>query len=262
MTEREAKAARDAKTPRDAKDRRDAAADRNAAAEPVGKRDRKSERKARRPSFLVFLWLVIMWQLLWGEVTWANVFGGIAVALAVTVLVPMPRVPLGDIHVNWPAMVVLFATFLVDFLKASFTVAWTAIRRADPPPCAIVDIPMRTDEDLTRASAIALINLQPGGIVIDIDATKHRLTMHLLDGSSTGRIDKAVDNLAKMERQVIKAFENRDVNTEPIGTLGHDHARVHETAGGTGTAGTAATDTDTATDANTTDANTTDRKEG
>lgn len=191
------------------------------------RRDRDAERRARRPSFLVFVWLVVMWQLLWGEVTWANLAGGIGVALLVTVLLPMPRVPLSAVRVNWPAMVVLFATFLWDFLKASVTVAVTAVRRADPPPSAIVDIPMRTDEDLTLASAIALINLQPGGIVIDVDTSRHLLTMHLLDGSSTGRIEASIADLAKMERQVIKAFENRDVADAAPPSLGHDHARVH-----------------------------------
>lgn len=188
---------------------------------------RREERRKGRPSFILFLWIVVMWQLLWGEITWANIAGGIGVALLISIFVPMPRVPVSDIRVNWPAMIALFATFIVDFIVASFTVAWLALRRADPPPSAIVEIPMRTRDDLTLASAIALINLQPGGLVIDINTRRKTVLMHLLDGSSTGRIDKTIAQLGRLERQVVKAFENRELDDEPAAaSLGHDHAGV------------------------------------
>lgn len=182
---------------------------------------------ASRPSLVLSLWIVVMWQLLWGEVTWANIAGGIAVALLIALFVPMPRVPVSDIDIHWSSMIKLFATFAVDFIVASLSVAWLAVRRQDPPPSAVVEIPMRTRDDLTLSSAIALINLQPGGIVIDIDNRRKTVTMHILDGSSTGRIDKTVAQLARMERQVIKAFENREISDAPGGgELGHDHAGV------------------------------------
>ncbi len=200
----------------------------------VGKRKIRElgeERRKSQPSFILFVWLIVMWQLLWGEVTWANVAGGIGVALLVSIFVPMPRVPVSDISVNWPAMIRLFATFFVDFIVASFTVAWLALRRSDPPPSAVVEVPMRTRDDLTLASAIALINLQPGGLVIDIDNRRKTVTMHLLDGSSTGRIDKTIAQLGRLERQVVRAFENRELDDAPApGDFGHDHAGVRADA--------------------------------
>ena len=193
----------------------------------VAKPDKREERRKGRPSFILFLWIVVMWQLLWGEITWANIAGGIGVALLIAIFVPMPRVPVSDIDVHWPSMIKLFATFFVDFVVASFTVAWLAVRRQDPPPSAVVEIPMRTRDDLSLASAIALINLQPGGLVIDIDNRRKSVTMHLLDGSSTGRIDKTIAQLGRLERQVVKAFENRELDDEPAAaSLGHDHAGV------------------------------------
>lgn len=215
----------------------------------TAKRDRREERRKSRPSFILFIWIVIMWQLLWGEITWANVFGGIGVALLISIFVPMPRVPVSDIRVNWPAMIKLFATFFVDFIVASFTVAWLAVRRQDPPPSAVVEIPMRTRDDLTLASAIALINLQPGGLVIDIDNRRKTVTMHLLDGSSTGRIDKTIGQLARLERQVIRAFESRDIGDEPAGeALGHDHAGIHDEVGAAETPAVAKPTTEPGTD--------------
>lgn len=187
-----------------------------------------------RPSALMFAWLVAMWLLLWGEATAANVLSGVAVAAAVSLALPMPRVPVRAIDVKWPAMATLAATFAIDFTRASLSVAWLAVRRADPPPSAIVRTPMRTRDDLTLATAVALINLQPGGIVTDIDKRTGMLTMHILDGSSTGRIDATLGQLAAMERRVIRAFEDRDPAdgaadaAGAAGRVGHDHAAIRE----------------------------------
>ena len=35
----------------------------------VAKPDKREERRKGRPSFILFLWIVVMWQLLWGEIT-------------------------------------------------------------------------------------------------------------------------------------------------------------------------------------------------
>ena len=96
---------------------------------------------------------------------------------------------------------------------------------------------MRTRDDLSLASAIALINLQPGGLAIDIDNRRKTVTMHP-DGSSTGRIDKTIRQLGRLEWQVIRAFET----ATPRGgarrcSLGHDHADVQGRCGGDAQAG-------------------------
>ncbi|MEJ6020305.1 Na+/H+ antiporter subunit E [Corynebacterium sp. H113] len=174
----------------------------------------RPRRRAARPSLVMFTWVIIMWVLLWGESSWGNIAGGIAVALLISILMPMPRVPVSNIRLNWPAMIRLFASWFIDFIKASFAVAWIALRRSDPPPGAIIIVPMRTRDDLTLASAIALINLQPGGLVIDKSRAHRTVTMHILDGSSTAKIDDTIAQLTRMERRVIRAFENRDVEDE------------------------------------------------
>ncbi|WP_448852716.1 Na+/H+ antiporter subunit E [Corynebacterium sp. 335C] len=181
-----------------------------------------------RPSLLMFVALVVMWQLLWGEVTVGNLVGGVLVAGFISLVVPMPRVPVTGLRINWWAMAKLFAAWAIDFVVASLRVAWLAVRRADPPPSAVIKVPMRTNDDITLASAIALINLQPGGIVTDIDRGRQLLTMHILDGSSTGGIERTIAELARMERRVIRAFEDRDPADNDRGGFGHDHAAVHD----------------------------------
>ncbi len=47
----------------------------------------------------VLCWLMLVWVLLWGKATPANIIGGFAVALVITLLLPLPAVPVeGRVH--------------------------------------------------------------------------------------------------------------------------------------------------------------------
>ena len=90
---------------------------------------------AKRPpriSILLFLFTVIIWVMLWGEVTFANVLSGILVATLLNLAMPIP--PNSALDINFGGMVRLFGSWTIDFVKASISVSWLAIRRADPPP--------------------------------------------------------------------------------------------------------------------------------
>lgn len=181
-----------------------------------GVRERASEarEKARnaRPSALMFLWIVVVWLLLWGELSIGNAVAGVVVALIVTLVFPMPRIPVRQIRINWFAMISMFFVWAWEFASASVSVAWLAVRRADPPMSAIVKFRLYTHEELTIASTVALINLQPGGLVTDIDTANQEYTMHILDASSTGRLDYTIDQINQLHARVIKAFESREIS--------------------------------------------------
>ncbi|MGK8361608.1 Na+/H+ antiporter subunit E [Corynebacterium amycolatum] len=179
---------------------------------------------AKRPpriSILLFLFTLIIWVMLWGEVTFANVLSGILVATLLNLAMPIP--PNSALDINFGGMVRLFGSWTIDFVKASISVSWLAIRRADPPPTAIIKVPMRTNDDISLTTAMALINLQPGGIIVDIDKREKTLTMHILDASSTGKVAEQINQLTRIERRVIRAFENRDVNEQPIKSVPGDN---------------------------------------
>ncbi len=179
---------------------------------------------AKRPpriSILLFLLTLILWVMLWGEVTFANVLSGILVATLLNLAMPIP--PNSALDINFGGMVRLFGSWTIDFVKASISVSWLAIRRADPPPTAIIKVPMRTNDDISLTTAMALINLQPGGIIVDIDKREKTLTMHILDASSTSKVAEQINQLTRIERRVIRAFENRDVNEQPIKSVPSDN---------------------------------------
>lgn len=176
-------------------------------------RARVAAKRPPRISILLFLFTLIIWVMLWGEVTFANVLSGILVATLLNLAMPIP--PNSALDINFGGMVRLFGSWTIDFVKASISVSWLAIRRADPPPTAIIKVPMRTNDDISLTTAMALINLQPGGIIVDIDKREKTLTIHILDASSTSKVAEQINQLTRIERRVIRAFENRDVNEQP-----------------------------------------------
>ncbi|APT93302.1 cation:proton antiporter [Corynebacterium phocae] len=152
-------------------------------------------------------WLVVMWVLLMGELSWANVIGGLVVGILATVLLPLPAMPLSDMHISWGKLLVFLGTFAFDFLVASVRVSWLALRPSGPPRTAIVNVPLRVDSEFVLTAAVLLYNLEPGGTVTDIDIANRTLTVHLLNADSEADIAREIRAIAKLERTMIDIFE-------------------------------------------------------
>lgn len=157
------------------------------------------------PAFV--LWLTIMWCLLQGEFTVANLVGGVAVALAATMLLPLPAMPLGDISISWWPLLRFIGSWLKDFSYASLKVAWLSVRPAAPPKTAILTVPMRVESEFVLALAVLAYNLQPGGAVTDIDIANRMLTVHVLDADTEADIEREIRAVAALEKAFITIFE-------------------------------------------------------
>lgn len=158
-----------------------------------------------RPLFII--WLTVMWIMLMGELSWANVVGGFLVGAAIVLLLPLPAMPISNLSVHWGALVLLILNWLRDLAVASVKVAWLALRPQDPPKTAILNVPMRVQNDLVLSFATVLYNLQPGGSVTDIDIANRMWTVHVLDADSPDAIENEINNVAELERNLIRVFE-------------------------------------------------------
>ncbi|AKK11898.1 Na+/H+ antiporter subunit E [Corynebacterium uterequi] len=162
-------------------------------------------RQRLRPLFI--LWTIAMWCLLMGEVTWANLLAGLGVGVLVAVALPLPAMPIAGIKVHWGLLLAFIAEWLWDLLVASVKVAWLAVRRQDPPRTAIVTLPMRVANELVLYFACVSYNLQPGGTITDIDIANRTLTIHLLDADDDVDLQREANNVAELERRMIRIFE-------------------------------------------------------
>ncbi|MCP1388215.1 Na+/H+ antiporter subunit E [Corynebacterium sp. TA-R-1] len=160
-----------------------------------------------RWSFVV--WLTLMWLLLMGEISWGNVIAGAALGFLIVVALPLPAVPREDRHINWFKALQFLAIWSWDLIVASARVAWIALRPQEQPKNAILKVPMRVSSELVLYLATCAYNLQPGGSITDIDVANREWTIHVLDASSQQAIDREVENVRKLERQMIEIFEGR-----------------------------------------------------
>ncbi|MFT4202085.1 Na+/H+ antiporter subunit E [Gordonia sp. (in: high G+C Gram-positive bacteria)] len=172
-------------------------------------------------------WLTFVWVLLWGRISWANVIGGFAVALAIMLVLPLPRVPVeGRLHPV--SIAILLVRLIGDFFLSSMQVAWAAVRPARPPLGAVVRRRVAIKSDMVLTLAINYINLVPGTLVVEIDHRRRLLYIHVFDLSSPKRVERFDKQIAFIERAFIHAFE-RDSEWHPSPYHGIDdeyHQRV------------------------------------
>lgn len=154
----------------------------------------------------VLVWLILVWLLLWGSVSAANVLSGLAVALVITVLLPLPAVPVqGRLHplsLLWLALNVAWW-----LLESSIQVAWLAVRPGPPPRSAVLRARLALKSDLVLALAVNIMNLTPGTIVLEIDQGRRLVYVHVLGVGSQRSVERFYRQVTKLERLLVASFE-------------------------------------------------------
>ena len=170
----------------------------------------------------VLVWLTLVWLLLWGSVSAANVISGLAVALLITLLLPLPAVPVqGRVH---PLSLLWLAANVVWWLVLSSTqVAWLALRPGPPPLSAVLRARLALKSDLVLALAVNIMNLTPGTIVLEIDQTRRLVYVHVLDVGSQRSVDRFYQQVTKLERMLIASFE-RESEWQPAASESEEAA--------------------------------------
>ena len=161
----------------------------------------------------VLCWLILVWILLWGTASAANILSGLAVALLITLLLPLPAVPVeGKLHPL--SLLRLVVTVFYYLALSSVQVAWLAIKPGPPPLSAVLRAHVAVKSDLVLALAVNIFNLIPGSIVLEIDQTRRMLYMHVLDVGSDRGVNRFYRQVAVVERLLVSAFE-RETDWRP-----------------------------------------------
>jgi len=147
-------------------------------------------------------WLVLVWVLLWGTWSWANVLSGALVALAVTVLLPLPPVA-GGVRLRPLALVRFLGWFLADLVVSAAQVAWQALRPG-PPRGAVVLVQLRTDSDLLLTMLAQTLSLVPGSLVLDLDREHQRISLHLLHVRDVEDVERRKNGVLATEERLLR----------------------------------------------------------
>ena len=159
---------------------------------------------------LMLSWLTMVWVLLWGHVTVPNVLGGLVVAVGITVLLPLPSVPVQG-RLNPVALLRLVIQVAYYLVQSSIQMAWLAVRPGPPPLTAVLRARLNLRSELILALAVNVINLIPGSIVLEIDLDRRLIYVHVLDVGSDRSVKRFYHQIAEVERLMIASFEDSRV---------------------------------------------------
>jgi multicomponent Na+:H+ antiporter subunit E len=161
----------------------------------------------------VLCWLTLVWMLLWGTVSAANILSGLAIALLITLLLPLPAVPVeGKLHPL--SLLRLIVTVFYYLALSSVQVAWLAVKPGPPPLSAVLRAHVAVKSDLVLALAVNIINLIPGSIVLEIDQARRMLYVHVIDVGSERAVSRFYRQIAEVERLLVSTFE-READWRP-----------------------------------------------
>ncbi|WP_422742458.1 Na+/H+ antiporter subunit E [Mycobacterium sp. WMMD1722] len=154
----------------------------------------------------VLCWLVIVWTLLWGTLSAANIISGLAVALVITLLLPLPPVPVeGRLHLLSLLRLIGLVAYLL--VVSSAQVAWLAIKPGPPPRNAVLRAQLEVKSDLVLALIAHILNLTPGNIVLEIDQSRRIIYVHVLDVGSEVAVNRFYRQVDQVSRLLVASFE-------------------------------------------------------
>jgi multicomponent Na+:H+ antiporter subunit E len=163
----------------------------------------------------LLVWLVLVWILLWGTWSWANLLSGLAVALGVMLLLPLPPV-VGGARVRPLPLVRFVGHFLVDLVVSGAQVAWRAVGPAGVRTGAIVRVQLRADSDLLLTVLAETVSLVPGSLVLDLDREQRLISVHLLHARDLDDVARQKAGVLATEERIVRAFGSQ----EDIAALG------------------------------------------
>lgn len=130
-------------------------------------------------------WLAVVWVLLWGDLSFANVAGGALLGAFIMRVFPLPPLEFHGRVRSW-YFFLMVALFLRDVFRASFQVAFLALRWWHRPRSAVVRVQLRSRSDLYLSMTAEMSTLVPGSLVIEAHRLTSTLYLHVLDIDHSG----------------------------------------------------------------------------
>jgi len=156
-----------------------------------------------RVSLVATIGLAIVWMMLWGELSLGAAVWGLAIALLIQVLFPLPDVP--ELEFFRPlGFLRLVLVTLWGLTVSSFQVAGKVLAFWRPTKNAIILVELRSASAFITAITAELITLVPGSVAID--AGERWVLVHVFDASTPLAVERARANVLETEATALRAF--------------------------------------------------------
>ncbi|MGY1453654.1 Na+/H+ antiporter subunit E [Streptomyces sp. SS8] len=164
-------------------------------------------RPKRRPALQwpFITWLVVVWVLLWGDLSFANVFSGLAVAVLVSLVFPLPPIAFAG-RVRPLPLARLVLRFCYDLVTASLEVAARALDPRHKPVNSVIAVRLRSRSDLYLTLTAELLTLVPGSVVLEADRDSGTLHLHVLGANDETGMARARETALAQEERLVRAL--------------------------------------------------------
>lgn len=153
----------------------------------------------------VTLFMVALWCALWQDFSPGVILMGLVFSLLLKLLFPLPPVQFpGRFHPWW--ILVFTVTFLKDVVVASVAVSMVVLLRPRRSRHSIVEVRLRSHDDLIVTLTSHTLALVPGSIVLDVDRATATLYLHCLDKTGEEVLDEVRARALRAEAGIIRAI--------------------------------------------------------
>jgi len=150
-------------------------------------------------------WLTLVWVGLWGSVTAANVLGGLALAVVLVRLLPLPSTD-GRGVVRPGALLRFGGQFLADLVVSSLQVTALVLRPRLVLRQGVVAVPVPGASQGLLTVLGNAISLTPGTLTLDVDEPGSTLYVHALDvGADPDGVDRLRRGLQAQAAAAVRA---------------------------------------------------------
>ena len=153
---------------------------------------------------VLLLWLTAVWVGLWGSATAANLAGGVAAAVVLLLILPLPETsPTGRVRLFGLARYAVF--FLGELVKASLGVVVQVLHPRRELRQAVVTVDAAGASDRLITMIANSISLTPGTLSLHVDRERSLIYVHALDVGGAGGVEGARRSLERLVRLAVQA---------------------------------------------------------
>lgn len=153
--------------------------------------------------------LVVLWMMLWNEFSLLSLVSGVLVAFVVRRIFYLPPVELaGRFHVWYVLQYVCY--FFWHLTRASWQVAWLAVKPGPTPPTSLIAVKLRTKSDFILTMVGLTNSLIPGSLVAEVDRFESTLYLHVLNTPTQREITQMRREVYAVERLLILSIGSRE----------------------------------------------------
>ena len=148
--------------------------------------------------------LAVAWVMLWDQITLANFVGGLAVAVLLLVVFPLPAIDTERHLIVRPwALVRLGVAVVGELLVSNVYMTHEVVTPERQLVSAVIRCPMRADSPRVLSSVANILALAPGTMAVDAIGGPPALFVHVLGSDDADDLRRKV---ARLEQLVVEAI--------------------------------------------------------